>query len=158
MPSFTITNRKQKDFEILYDRKDTELLAQFNWLVTNSGYAATSGKKPSECRNLLFLHRIILDADPEKEVDHINGNRLDNRRKNLRVCSRAENARNIKTHKDNKSGYKGVTKKREKWAAQIMQNKKLVYLGVFQTREEAAVAYNKHAVLAFGEFARQNIV
>jgi hypothetical protein len=92
-------------------------------------------------------------------VDHINGDTLDNRRENLRVCTRKENNQNCnKRGTLPKSKYKGVVwvKKVGKWKAQIKSDKKTIYLGYFKDELLAAKAYNSAAILYFGEFARQN--
>jgi hypothetical protein len=91
-----------------------------------------------------FLHRYLLkDKLNEKlQVDHINRNRLDNRRSNLRIVTQAENLHNKSRYKSNKSGYPGVkwNKRLEKWQAQITRNGVRRHLGVFNTKHEAIVA------------------
>lgn len=77
---------------------------------------------------------------PRNDLDHINGNRLDNRISNLREVTRAENCRNQKLRKTNKSGVIGVIQKGSRWHANIMANGKQVFLGSFSTKEEAAAA------------------
>jgi len=105
------------------------------------------------------LHRFILGiTDKNIEVDHINGNGLDNRKTNLRPCNRTENARNRVRAKINKSGYKGVFLNRGAIRAQITINYKNISLGSFGTLEEAAMAYNEAATRYFGEFAQLNKV
>lgn len=92
------------------------------------------------------------------QTDHINGNTLDNRKENLRICSIAENGRNRKIQKNNTSGYSGVSYMKGvcKWQATICVNKNKIYLGVFETAEESARAYDSAAKEYFGEFARLN--
>lgn len=105
-----------------------------------------------------YLHRIIMNCPEGKQVDHINRNSLDNRRENLRICSRGENAKNRKKGKNNKSGYKGVCqdKKTKKWVANISFGGKQYYLGLFKTKEKAYEAYCKKAKQWHGEFANLN--
>lgn len=105
-----------------------------------------------------YFHREILGF-PTGEIDHKNGDGLDNRRENLRVCSRLENNRNQrKSKRPLTSKYKGVSwdKKSKKWLAHISIMNKCKYLGVFSDEWEAALAYNKAAEEKFGEFACLN--
>lgn len=103
------------------------------------------------------LHRLLLGVnDPKLIVDHRNGNTLDNRRCNLRVCVQVNNSRNrSKSKKKYTSKYKGVYWNRG-WVSQIRVNYKAKYLGTFKSEEDAALAYNKAAVKYFGEFAKLN--
>jgi len=115
-----------------------------------------SGKPRAEARvagKLVRMHRIIAGANHKDEiVDHINGNTLDNRRSNLRICSNAENGRNRGKNSNNSSGFKGVFLKRDKWAAQIKHNGKSIHLGTFKTPEEAHLAYQRAANKLHGRF------
>jgi len=99
-----------------------------------------------------------MSAPADMQVDHINGNPLDNRRENLRICTRAQNTCNRKAVVNSKSGYKGVTKKNSsrKWIPEIRKDGKKLYLGSYNTPEEAAKAYDKAAKEIFGEFAKLN--
>jgi hypothetical protein len=96
----------------------------------------------------------VYGRHPKGVVDHINGNRFDNRIANLRECSRAENMRNLKGR--GTSGFKGVFAHRKKWLARICVNRKDHYLGVFNTKEEAGAAYDAAARILHGKFARLN--
>jgi hypothetical protein len=101
--------------------------------------------------------QIIYKTIPEHEIDHINGNKLDNRICNLRLATRAENQRNVKLRKDNTSGYKGVCldKSKNKWKAQASIAGVLKHLGLFETPELAATAYKNFTKLNHGEFYRE---
>ncbi|KQR22910.1 AP2 domain-containing protein [Deinococcus sp. Leaf326] len=110
----------------------------------------------SEKSKTEYLHRVLF---PDAEnVDHINGDGLDNRRSNLRPCTFAENQRNCKRYRNNQSGYKGVrlVRQQNKWEARICKDKKLRSLGLFPTVEDAAHAYDRAARVLHGEFARLN--
>jgi len=92
-------------------------------------------------------------------VDHKDGNGLNNRKANLRLCTNSQNQANRNgTQRNNTSGFNGVTwsKHDKKWRAKIMLNKKRVHLGGYYTAAEAANAYDKAAIKLFGEFARVN--
>jgi hypothetical protein len=104
------------------------------------------------------LHRFLLSAPQEKDVDHINGNTLDNRKSNLRLCTKHENQRNRRLGKNNTSGFKGVTKSRkESWKANIYIHGRQTYLGSFSTPELAALAYDEAANKHYGDFAKTNM-
>ena len=93
------------------------------------------------------------------ETDHINGNGLDNRRENLRICSAAENRRNHKMLSTNTSGYNGVSKTSfGNWHTCISVKGKTIHLGTYKEIEKAALAYNMAAKEYFGEFANLNII
>jgi hypothetical protein len=102
------------------------------------------------------MHRLIMGiSDPNIQVDHINGNTLDNRKINLRESNNATNHMNQSVRSDNKSGFKGVSKRKNKWMARIGKNGK-INLGTFNTPEEAAKAYDAKAKELFGEYAKLN--
>jgi hypothetical protein len=138
----------------LVDDADFSHLNQSKWHVNAYNYAV---KKNSFGRNV-YLHRILLGVPKEILIDHINGNSLDNRKQNLRLCTKIQNCQNQKIRSDNTSGFKGVYKplNRNTWCANITHSKKRIHLGVFKTKEEAAHAYNKAALKYHGEFARVN--
>ena len=100
----------------------------------------------------VYLHRMIMSPPSKMQVDHINGNKLDNRRKNLRLCTAGDNSRNKAQFKGK---YKGVylNKKSNKWVAQITFNYKVMNLGTYKKIEDAALAYNKKAKELHGNFA-----
>lgn len=142
---------------VLVDAEDFERVSAYHWYKDDAGYARTNmwenGRKSAAPR----MHRFILGVTNRKaHIDHINGDKLDNRKENLRVCSASNNAMNRGRQSNNKSGYKGVIydKERDKWRAEITVNKKRMYLGRYETVEEAAEAYRKAAELYHGEFAK----
>lgn len=132
-------------------------ISQYKWCVDGK-YASTTikGKK-------VLMHRLIMNVPESMEVDHIDGNGLNNRRSNLRVCTRSQNGKNRKLAKNNKSGYHGVhfanTEKRKKrWVASIRVNGIKRVIGRFYTPLEAAHAYNRVALQNHKEFASLNKV
>lgn len=104
----------------------------------------------------IYMHRFIMDAPNGLEIDHKNGNGLDNRRSNLRICTESDNRKNRKLNYNNVSGYKGVywDKKMRKWRAKIKVNRRTIHLGSFTTPESASLAYSHAANALFGKFVR----
>lgn len=141
----------------LVDDDDYEWLYIFKWrwqpIHGIPGYAVRTSNG-----NRLYMHRVILNLTCENkvEVDHINGNGLDNRRCNLRICNRMQNRRNCRPQSLNTSGYKGVYHSRKKWRARIEVSGKKIDLGTYETAEEAAIAYDQAAKFYQGEFAWLN--
>jgi hypothetical protein len=136
----------------IIDDQDYEAVSKHKWCV-NTGYASTrTGDKQ------VLLHRFILSAPSNMDVDHINMDRLDCRRSNLRVCTRSENMANRPPYKNNKTGFKGVRwmADRNKYRAEIRHQKKQQHLGNFDDPVDAAKAYDKAARELFGDFARTN--
>jgi hypothetical protein len=134
----------------IVDDEDYQLVSAYHWKLSHNGYAVCGA-----CEKIR-MHRIIM-GDPEKfEVDHINGNKLDNRRENLRLATRHQNMRNRGPLSTNKTGYKGVSKFRSGFKATISVNKRTKIIGVFSSAEEAARAYDEVAKILFGEFAWLN--
>jgi hypothetical protein len=140
------------------DDFDFEELSKYSWCASDSGNNKFYAHKKSNSKTVL-MHRLILNInDKNVEVDHINHNTLDNRRCNLRVCSRAQNNRNKSSHKNSTSKYLGVSldKARNKWRANIYINKKCVFLGRFEQEKDAALAYDNIAKIEFKEYANLN--
>lgn len=135
----------------LVDEEDYEMLVAVRWCVSDGyAYSAKLGR----------MHRFIISAQKGVMVDHINGNKLDNRRSNLRLCTNSQNQANRK-HVCGKSKFKGVVWQSRSngtgfWKATIIVNGKAIYLGRFETDLEAAKAYNRAASEHFGEFAHLN--
>ncbi len=142
----------------IVDDADFPMLSKFSWMNSN-GYAVNVTQKDNK-RTRTRMHRLILGDRVKKYTDHINGNKLDNRRVNLRPCTNAENMRNIPPKKQNTSGYKGVTWQNDcsRWKAQIKVNYKNIHIGIFKIKKDAAIAYNEAALKHFGQFAWLNTV
>ena len=147
--------------DVLLDEEDLHLMESTSWFIRRSGgtsYVQHNTYAGHEYSGYESLHRLIAGCGQGDVVDHINGNGLDNRRCNLRICSHAENLRNRKIHANNNSGFKGVYFDRSlsvrPWRAQIRVAGKKFNLGRYSTAEEASQAYKKAAVRLHGEFAR----
>ncbi len=134
----------------IVDDDDYELLSKLKWCVDGKGYATRKmdGK-------VITMHRFILNYPNGLQVDHANSNRLDNRRSNIRVASRAQNQQNSKARKG-AVGLKGVSfeKGSNRYRARITVTGKTIYLGGFLSAESAHKAYATAAEKYFGEFAR----
>lgn len=140
----------------IVDDDDYERASQHRWSckkAPRTAYATRwitiNGKETSQ-----MLHRFILNALPHRLVDHINGNGLDCRKSNLRLCSNAQNSMNRR--RVSKSHYKGIRKVINRWQAELQVNGKRVHIGSFISPEQAARAYDIEARKQFGEFARTN--
>jgi hypothetical protein len=137
---------------IKVDVDDFEKLNQVSWQVTPKGYAVSEIKtKP------VIMHRLVMGIhDPKIQVDHIKGNKLDNRKSQLRLCTNQQNQFNRVKHKRNTSGYRGVYWKREtqKWISITIVNKKCHWFGSFQSKKDALIAWNIGVKKIHGKFAR----
>ena len=136
----------------IIDIDDVDRIKEYKWYAKNcrdtSMYCTSNAVGQ--------LHRFLLNLEKSDNilVDHINGNTLDNRKSNLRLCTNQENIRNCKVPKNNTSGHKGVywVANRNKWAAQITINNKTISLGRFNTLDEAVEKRKQAAIEHYGEF------
>ncbi len=145
-------NSRNVGLVTVVDDEDYEWLSQWNWSAVstqrrNGGYAM---RRDNRSGKTILMHRVLLDAPEGIEVDHINGNGLDNRRVNLRLVTLQQNRRNRNTGRNNQTGYKGVTfdKKSGKWVMSLRV--------LFDSAEEAAQAYDQLATIVYGEHAKTN--
>lgn len=150
---------------VLMDKKDFDLVKDYKWYYAKNGYAAAKlyfGRKAGKnIQKGIFMHRVIMTPKNGMDVDHINKDKLDNRRANLRICNRSQNLANKFDLNKNTTGYKGVFfvkwgKRIKRWKAAIQIENSQKHLGYFLTKEDAALAYNKAAKQYFGEFAYLN--
>lgn len=154
---FLCESTKYGNKEVTVDTEDWEKVKCYRWHVTyllNKCYAYADIQKNYK-RMRIMLHRFIMGiCDSDIEIDHRFGDTLDNRKSELRTCTRTENSRNSQVRKNSLSGFKGVSwhAKNKKWRVRI-QN---IYLGSFNTKTEAAKIYNKKAKELFGDFAYLN--
>ncbi|MDN4061153.1 HNH endonuclease [Massilia sp. YIM B02769] len=136
----------------LVDDDMVEVLSRYRWHADSRGYVvAHTGDQ------IVRMHRIVMKPGVEQVVDHVNGDKLDNRRSNLRSCTHAENMRNRKMHENNQCGAKGVymdsRKRRNPYRAQIRVDGVKIGLGSFGTLEDASAAYRAAAKKYHGDFA-----
>ena len=165
-----INSKKHGTVTVLLDEEDWDKVKDYKWHISSRGYVRTTIMDPrgrTLIRNgyvcaksaNLFMHRLILNTPKDLQTDHINGNKADNRKSNLRACTNAQNGQNKKPYKC-KSGYKGVSpvpnSKRNPWKASIRVEGKKIHIGVFTTAEKAARAYDNRATKEWGEFAYLN--
>ncbi|WP_186269836.1 HNH endonuclease [Burkholderia gladioli] len=151
--------RTRKGSLILVDETDHAWLSALTWSVSSTGYAVRNEWRSGKQRTVL-MHRLLLGLQPGDrcDVDHINGNRLDNRRVNLRVCTRSQNLWNARGM-NGRSGLKGVSwhATSKKWRARMTTEKGVHrHLGVFDTPELANEFYTLAVQMVHGEFAYQN--
>lgn len=158
-----IINAKGQKYTVLYDEIDYEIINSRTWYVKQGKfpYVMTSKRITKKKNKKEYLHRILLNLSDNKICcDHINRNPLDNRRHNLRVCTKRQNSYNKRA--GGKSKYLGVytqiiiREKYQKKYTYIVAQIRNKYLGNFKTEKEAAMAYDKAAKEQFGEFANLN--
>lgn len=148
------------------DDADSDELSKFKWQARQKGgmwYAARSENIGANKYRSLSMHRAITNAPQGFDVDHINGDPLDNQRANLRICTHAENQRNMRGHRDRKlSRFKGVSlhpdpRRKKRWEARICVSGKVTNK-YFETETEAAHFYNELSARFHGVFGKKNEV
>lgn len=123
-----------------------------NWSLSNRGYAVHYSKPKN-----LYMHRLLLAAPPHLQVDHIDRDKCNNQRHNLRFATRSENQANKGVQVNNSSGYKGVTFHHGKWQARIRYQGQRIHLGRFESAKEAALIYDAASRALYGDFAGLNL-
>ena len=147
----------------IVDNGDYTKINKFKWHVLKSKNGvryATTKIKINGIKTSIRMHRIImgLESFDARQVDHINHDGLDNRKENLRICSKQQNNMNRRPNRNRTSKYKGLTlqKTTGKWIARISIDGKYMNLGTYRREDVAAVKYNEAALKYYGEFARLN--
>lgn len=143
----------------IVDAENYDWIIKIPWRLRQARTDAPSYAITTIDRRNVGMHRMIVKAPSNKFVDHINGNGLDNRESNLRICNRRQNGWNRRINKNNTSGYRGVSwhKRQRKWAASIHLKGKGIAIGYYTTAECAARAYDKIALKHRGrKFQRFN--
>ena len=147
----------------IVDDEDFERISAHKWNAawnesTKSFYAQSNVAGGLRRQRTIIMHRMIMGASRGQEVDHRNRDTLDNRRRNLRLCTQAQNTLNRGIQRNNTSGFKGVKKHTQcnRWMACVQLNRRRLYLGLFANPKDAAVAYDEAVVRVHGEFAVAN--
>lgn len=155
MIKISLTN----DGYVLVD-DDCGYLRNWSWNSDKCGYARRKVKDPNGKWMTLLMHREIMGNPNGKQVDHIDGNPRNNQRSNLRICKHGDNMKNVKRNSRNASGYKGVYRHinttSRVWVSEITSDGVRTFLGMFETPEAAARAYDEKAKELHGKFARLN--
>lgn len=149
--------------EAICDIIDFDLVSGHNWCAQKGRrtFYALTNVRTNGGQASVMIHRMILNPSNSRvQVDHVDGNGLNNRRNNLRLCSSSGNNKNRRLNINSSSGFKGVSwhKSTKKWQAYIKLNDKQIYLGSFAAKESAALAYNKAAKEFHHVYAKLNNV
>jgi hypothetical protein len=148
-----------KGKETIVDDEDFEWLNQWSWYFNTNGYAQRKvyvrGNKSLD--EIWFMHRMVAETPEGMDTDHINGNKLDNRRKNLRIVTRSQNMMNGDLRSNNRSGCSGVSydKKNRKWSVCVMVDRKNVFHKRFKELSDAIDARKTAETRYFGQFSRK---
>lgn len=134
----------------LFDKEDFELIKNYAWRTQGNGYIVSTNAEHAT----VYLHKLVMTTTECLEVDHINLDKLDNRKENLRVCTRQQNACNRCAPKNNTSGYPGVLweKRFNKWRARIISNKHDYHLGLFDNYNDAVKARKEAEIKFHGDY------
>jgi hypothetical protein len=156
-----LRRRNAPSLWVVVDEADLDLVQAYRWHVMparHTTYAVATVGSPRAMRTTIRVHRLIMDAPQDVEVDHIDHDGLNNRRSNLRLATGTQNLGNMRHRGGTTSRYKGVywSARDRRWLATISVASKSIHLGSFVIEEEAARAYDAAAVQAFGEFAYLN--
>lgn len=145
----------------LIDAADLEYVSARTWFYGKRGYPVShTSRKSLYGHKTEPLHKYLLHPPQGVDIDHISGDKLDNRKSNLRFCSHQQNMFNQKRRSTNSTGYSGVSysKNAGKYEAYINRDGRKIHLGLFMSAEEAAIVRNNAAQKLYGEYARLNTV
>ena len=146
-----------KGYEAIISSADAHLVERHNWVVVikkcNKIYAYRS-IGPRGKQRTIYMHRVIMNAPDGYEVDHVNGDGLDNRRQNMRLVTHQQNLCNQLISSKNRSGFRGVSwdKNMKTWRAQITVHYKMKFLGLFESAESAHAAYVEASKMLHGQY------
>jgi hypothetical protein len=156
-----IKSPKYGEHNIFIDGEDFDKIKNHNWhlLKQKHGFYVATNIRINGKQKTMLMHRVIFNSPEGFEIDHINHNKLDNRKENLRICTRAENCRNRTKYNETFSKYKGISfddRRISKYIVRIIVNAKCLYIGSFTNDIDAALAYNNAALKYHGEYAYLN--
>lgn len=162
MKKLIIESKKHsKSYEVLIDDEDYARVIEKRWWIKSHApnkpyYAIRHVRKVKRSAIYQGMHNFIMAPPPGMVVDHIDGNGLNNQKTNLRICTMAQNAKNRRLSRNNKSGYPGVywVNREQRWVAYFAMNGTEVCLGYFKTPEAAAAVWKQKAIEIRGEFIR----
>lgn len=143
-----------KDYQVEVDEEDVHIVNGHGWCLHNSSKNGRFYFQANVKGKRVLLHRMIMNAPKGQDLDHADGNTLNNRKRNLRFSTTSQNLFNRGKQRNNTSGFKGVTRNHKRWMAQMEHMGKLIYLGTYDTPMEAGEAYKVAAIRIAGEFAR----
>lgn len=144
---------KNSDKFAIVDKEDYDKLSQYKWFLHPTGYVRRNLKGGGQ----ILLHREIMNTPEDLFTDHINGNRLDNRKTNLRICTARQNSYNKKSNYPNPLGVRGVSQRYGKrFYVRIKTSQGHKYIGAYDNLIDAARAYDDAARKYHGEFAILN--
>lgn len=140
----------------IVDDDNYDELIKYKWYCNSGGYALRRDYTTKD-KIFIWMHRLINNTPRNLETDHVNGNRLDNRKSNLRSCTIKQNRQNRSVNRNKiNTKYKGIHLHGNNWRAQIKINGILKTIGMYKSEIDAACAYDKYAKKEFGEFAKCN--
>ena len=143
-------NRAHRSLFTFVDDHDFEQVSRYRWRLNSKGYAIRS-RIVDDREVIIALHREIIKPPPGLVVDHIDHDKLNNTRANLRVITQQQNLMNRRLFKNNSTGFKGVTFQHGKWHARIEKDGQVMHLGFHEDLKTAALVYDCAAVMLFGE-------
>ena len=141
----------------LVDDCDFVMLSKYDWYLSPQGYAQRSESPIIHKGRFVLMHQVVFGRKKGMQIDHIDKNKLNNQKSNLRWVTRSQNAQNRLKKENLTSKYIGVHSLGDKWVAQIGENGKTIYLGTYKHECIAALAYNKAARKIYGENAMINV-
>src|SRR5690606_5233426 len=154
-----LSSRKYRNLYTIIDEQDAEAVQRHTWVpLVRHGRSGTVYAKARIGQKTVLLHRFLMNPESGEYIDHIDGDGLNNQRRNLRVCSNSENLMNRGRNRNNTSGYKGVywSKKDKSWVARLTVGGSVVWSGYYKDPIEAANAYDRKAREVCGEYAKTN--
>lgn len=166
MKKLTINSKVYGSMNVYYDDNDHEIISEKTWSLWKSGgktpkfYAITTNStKTGEKQRILYMHRILMNPPQGIQIDHRDGDGLNNQRANIRLATHSQNHMNKRSWRAPKSGYRGVflqVQTKSKYTAQICVNGKTIMVCGFNSPKDAAKEYNNLAIKHHGEFAVLN--